>query len=134
MRRKLVIALLACAFVVCAQRRVDPKNTYSRIIAIVPLAGGGASGPQRPEYAPWPLTSATTTSSPGIIAFYWLPTDDGKSAVAEFVAQDLTAFKTILADKTIQVFVRGKDSKATIETAVQKVKKGFTLDSFGTVL
>jgi hypothetical protein len=76
----------------------------------------------------------TATSSSGILAFYWAPTDDGKSAVVEFTGRDLTAFKQILADKTIQVFVRGKDSKSTIETAIQKVKKSFTLDSFGMVL
>ena len=131
MRRRLVVGLLACALVVCAQRRVDPKNTYSRVITVVPITGtGSAASPRRPEYAPWP----GPTSQSGIQTFYWVPTDDGKSAVVEFTARDMTAFTQVLADRTIQVFVRGRDGKSTIEAAIQKVKKGFTLDSFGMVL
>ena len=131
MRRRLVIGLLACAAFLCAQRRVDPKNTYSRVITVVPITGTGSpTSPKRPEYAPWPAA----TSQTGIQTFYWVPTDDGKSAVVEFTARDMTAFTQILADRTIQVFVRGRDSKSTIETAIQKVKKSFTLDSFGMVL
>ena len=38
-----------------AQRRVDPKFTYQRVIAVVPFVGQGtASDPRRPQYAPWP--------------------------------------------------------------------------------
>jgi hypothetical protein len=112
---------------------VDPKNSYSRIVAVVPLTGTGTpTSPKRPEYAPWPLPTPTAQSS--ITAFYWVPTDDGKSAIVEFVAPDMTAFKQILADKTITIFVRGKDSKSTIEAALQLHKKGFSLESFGMVL
>ena len=92
MRRRLVVCLIACASLLPAQRRVDPKNSYSRILAVVPLTGNGTpASPKRPEYAPWPVPTPTAQSS--ITAFYWVPTDDGHSAIVEFVAPDMTAFK-----------------------------------------
>jgi hypothetical protein len=131
MSQRLLIGLLALTLVVCAQRRVDPRNTYNRVIAVVPLTGGGtASDPKRPKYAPWPVTANTG----GILGFVFEPTDDGKSAVVEFVAQSRAAFSVLLADKTIQVFQRGSASKSSIETAIKQVRKDFSLDSFGMVM
>ena len=57
MGQRLLYGLLALTLVVCAQRRVDPKNSYNRVIAVVPLTGSGTPvDPKRPKYAPWPLS------------------------------------------------------------------------------
>jgi hypothetical protein len=127
----LFLGVLALAFVVCAQRRVDPRNTYHRVICVVPLVGTGtAADPKRPQYAPWPASQ----NSKGIIAFYFEPTDDGKSAVAEFVAQDGAALLPLLNDKSIQAFEKGTAPQATVEAAIQQVRKDFSLEAFGMVM
>jgi len=41
MARRLVTGLLALTAAMCAQRRVDPKNTYVQIIGIVSMIGRG---------------------------------------------------------------------------------------------
>jgi hypothetical protein len=121
----------ALTLVVSAQRRVDPRNSYTRVIAVVPLTGSGtAADPKRPKYAPWPASPNTS----GIIGFIFEPTDDGKSAVVEFVAQNRAAFSVLLADKTIEVFQKGAVSKSAIETAIKQVRRDFSLDSFGMVM
>lgn len=147
MPQRLITGLLMLAVVACAQRRVDPRNTYHRIIAVVPLQGTGATdNPRRPQYAP-PVTVAKTaptattanatppTALPtDIIAFTQVPTDDNKFAIVEFVARDRTAFAAILADPTIKSFEKGLVGKGVIEAELRKVKKGFSLDQFGAVM
>ena len=79
--------VLTC--VVCAQRRVDPKFRYDRVIAVVPFAGKGTpADPKRPQYAPWPPSKDPN----GILAFTYLPSDDGRLAIVEFVARNRAAF------------------------------------------
>jgi hypothetical protein len=130
MFQRLATGLLMLAVVACAQRRVDPKNTYHRVICVVPLIGTGtAADPRRPQYAPL-VTAAHTALPTDIIAFTQVPTDDGTFAIVEFVAQDRKAFLTIFADANVTTFEKGVASKAAIETALQKVKKGFSLDQF----
>jgi hypothetical protein len=120
MSQRLLIGVLALASFVCAQRRVDPRNTYHRIICVVPFEGSGtATDPTRPKYAPWPVSQDPT----GIIGFYFEPTDDGKSAVVEFIAQNRAALQTVLNDKTIQAFEKGVASQASIDAAIQPVRK-----------
>ena len=131
MSRKLFTGLLMLAAVVCAQHRVDPRNTYNRVICVVPLVGSGtALDPKRPKYVPWPPSQDPN----GIIAFTFEPTDDGQRAVVEFVARNRAAFQAILNDKTITVFEKGKSSKGDIESAVQQGRKDFNMDTFGTVM
>jgi hypothetical protein len=131
-----------------AQHRVDPRNMYERVLAIVPLVGSGTmSDPVRPAYAPLPGASAVTPSittasgstptaalRPGIVAYSYLLSDDGKFALVEFVAVDRGAFKALLADTTITAFLKGRDSAADVLTEFQKYKKGFTLDQLRTVV
>ena len=70
-----------------------------------------------------------------VLGFVFLePTDDGKSAVVEFVAQNHAAFAALLADKTIQVFPKGSMSRSAIESAIQQVRKDFTMSAFGMVM
>jgi hypothetical protein len=131
MSQRLLLGVLALTLLASAQRRVDPRNSYSRVIAVVPLTGSGtAADPKRPKYAPWPVSQ----SIDGIIGFVFEPTDDGKSAVVEFVAQNRAALSSLLADKTIQVYQKGAVSKAAIETAIKQVRKDFSLESFGMVM
>jgi hypothetical protein len=95
------------------------------------LTGSGtATDPRRPLYAPAPNSSAAN----GIIGFTQVSTDDGKSAIVEFVARDRKAFVAILADTTITRFEKGIDSAVTIQAALQKVKQGFTLVNFELVM
>jgi hypothetical protein len=145
MTERLLACLLLTTILLHGQRRVDPKNLYHRIICVAPLTGSGtATDPVRPKYAPWPLpaqqfpapkpvTSAGQTQG-GIIAFSYLPSDDGRFALVEFVAHTRAAFQPILSDPSIQVFEKGRVSRSTIEAALQKYRKSFSLEQFGTVM
>jgi len=98
---------------------------------VVPLTGTGtAADPKRPQYAPWPASQ----DPQGIIAFYFEPTDDGKSAVVEFIAQNRAALLPLLNDKSIQAFEKGVSSQATVEAVIQQVRKDFSLETFGMVM
>ena len=141
-----VCCLLLATTLLPAQRRVDPKNIYHRIICVTPLTGSGtAADPVRPKYAPWPLPvqasfTAKAAPTPGprkqvsIIAFSYVPSDDGRFAIVEFVARTRSAFQPILNDPTIQTFEKGSVSNTVIETALRKYRKSFSLEQFGTVM
>jgi len=129
---KTAAAILLCAILSAQPPRVDPRNTYNRIVTVVPMIGKGTSAdPRRPQYAPWPPNPAGTRT--GIIAFNHQVSDDGKSALVEFIARDRSAFATILADKSLKVFEKGKDKKDDIEKEFKKYKKDFDLAKFGMV-
>lgn len=128
---RMIVFILALASMMPAQRRVDPRFTYSRVICVVPFTGSGtAADPKRPEYAPWPVAQIPS----GIIAFSWVPSDDGQHAIVEFVANNRSAFQAIFNDQTITVFEKGRATKAAIEAALQQYRKSFNLDQFGTVM
>ena len=135
-----LLLLTAAAF---PQRQVDRKNIYERVICVTPFDGNGtAADPRRPKYTPWPLSApdARTRITPagekqaGIIAFSYVPSDDGRFAIVEFVARHRAAFQAILNDPSVTTFERGSTSKAVIEAALQKYRKSFNLDQFGTVM
>jgi hypothetical protein len=131
MTKRLLTGLLVLAAVACAQRRVDPRNTYHRVICVVPLVGAGtAADPRRPLYAP----IANSASPDGIIAFTQVPTDDGKSVIVEFVARDRKAFQAILSDATVKSFEKGVQSGSAIETALKTFKRDFDLVKFEAVM
>src|SRR5579871_184225 len=94
----LLVFLLTAAGTIRAQPRVDPRNMYERVLAIVPLAGAGTTAnPQRPMYAPLP-TAIDPASRTGILGYTYVLSDDGKFALVEYVARDRSAFSAILAD------------------------------------
>lgn len=154
MSQRLLVGLLALTAVVCAQRRVDPRNTYYRVICVVPLTGQGTKDdPKRPMYAPKPSemadaesaaqaaqTAAGAAGKPmpvrtDILAYTQQLSDDGKYALVEFVAQHPAAFQTVLADKSIKViFEKGKSKKDDIEKELKKYKHDFNLDGFSVVM
>jgi len=59
--------------------------------------------------------------------------DDGKRAIAEFVAIDQTALAEVLADHDpgVLVFERGSVKDADIEKAARAFRKDFSLLRFG---
>jgi hypothetical protein len=143
--------LLALAFVCAlspAQRRVDSRNLYERVLAVVPMVGSGTpADPIRPAYGPLPTASGITNPIPtaatsngviplrqGIIAFSYVTSDDGKLALVEFVAADRAAFKDLLADTTVKAFVKGRDSIDDAVTEFIKHKANFTLDMIGAIV
>jgi len=131
MTQRLATCLLVCVFAASAQHSVDPRNTYHRVICVVPMIGSGTvADPHRPQYAPAPGSA----SPDGIIGFTQVPTDDGKFAIVEFVARKRTALEAILADTTITSYEKGTMSATAIETALQKIKKGFSLVQFEVVM
>ncbi len=144
MTQRLLTGLLVLASVVCAQHSVDPTNLYHRIICVTPLTGSGsATDPVRPKYAPWPLPiqqMGTPVPNPAIqnqgaiIAFSYVLSDDRQSAIVEFVARSRSAFTAIFNDSSIQTFEEGTVTRAVIEAALQKYRKNFSLDQFGTVM
>lgn len=133
MPKRPLLALLVLPALLCAQHRVDPRNTYTRVICVVPLVGKGTpADPRRPQYAPWP--PAAVPSRTGIIAWSHQLSDDKKYALVEFVARDRSAFQAILNDSQITVFEKGKDKKDDIEKELKKYKQDFDFTKFGTVL
>src|SRR5438552_10119977 len=117
---RLALALFLAVGLFADEHRVDPRNTYQRVICVVPLTGSGTpADPKRPQYAP------STPDPEGIMAFYFQPTDDGKFAVVEFVARNRNAFRALFADKSITLFEKGRSPKTDIETAIRHVRKDF---------
>jgi hypothetical protein len=122
--------LLCTAWPGQGQQRVNPRNTYERLLCVVPMVGSGtAEDPRRPMYAPNP-GPGERRSRDGILAFTYEQTDDGRFAIVEFVARDRAAFAEILADKSpeIKVFEKGRARKQDVEAAFRVLKPGFTLD------
>lgn len=142
MQRRLPAVMVCLCVSLLAQNAVDRSNLYERIWAIVPLIGTGtADDPIRPAYIPAPPPSDsqrtdTPPSTDGIIGFTMQLTDDGKSAIVQFVARDRSAFKDILADKSVdvKVFEKGKAQKDDINQEFRKVKKDFDIDQMGVAL
>ena len=130
------LLLVSGVFPVLAQPRVDSRQTYERIVAVVPMTGAGtAADPLRPKYAPLPRLPAQAPSRAGILAFNYVMSDDGKSAIVEFVARDRAALLPILNDPQLagKVFQKGTSKRADVELALKKYKKDFSLDKFAGV-
>ena len=136
MLRFFLISLLLVSNLGFAQHKVDPKNTYNRLICVVPMVGTGkVDDPRRPQYAPWPPPKpGQAPARNAIIAYTHLASDDGKLALVEFVALDRAAFAGILNDKSVTSFHKGKDKKEDIEKELRKYRKDFDLNSFGLVM
>ena len=135
--RTVIIAILTISWLpLFAQHKVDPGNTYHRLLCIVPIVGSGTfEDPRRPKYAPIPR-HMDPTSRTGIIAYAHQESDDGKFAIVEFVAADRAAFKEILEDldPNVKTFAKGQANRADIEAEFKKLKKNFTLDSLRVVV
>lgn len=127
-----ILTVFLSAFPVYAQPRVDPNNTYERLLCVMPMVGSGTwDDPKRPQYAPAP-SQVGPGNRGGIIAFHHQVSDDGNSALVEFVATDRAALSQILSitDPNVKVFQKGKSKKDDIEKEFKKYKKDFDFNSF----
>jgi hypothetical protein len=131
-----VCVLLGFVTAVFAQQRVNPRNIHERIWCVVPMVGSGTpEDPRRPLFAPVPGAPGEQPSRDGIIAFTYQESDDGRFALAEFVALERAAFTEILAERDrradVKVFVKGEARRSDIETEFRRWKRGFSFDRFG---
>jgi hypothetical protein len=113
------------------QRSVDPAAMYHRVYAVVPMMGSGKKGdPFRPMFIP--ATPQAAAIHTGILSYQMQVSDDGKSALVEFVAATRLDLQPILTSTAagVVVFERGNATQAEIETEFQKYKKNFTLSLF----
>lgn len=132
---RLTFVLLVCCIALPAQRRVDPRNIYHRVIGVLPLVGSGtAADPIRPKYGP--AGTPTSASGTGIIAYAFELSDDGKYAIAELVAVDRAALLDVLADHApgVLVFEKGRAGRTQIEAAVRRYRKDFSMQKFGVAI
>jgi hypothetical protein len=133
LRKLAVVCLLLAAQIATAQQRthrVDPRNMYERVLAIVPWTGSGTKAdPKRAMYTPTP-TQMTPTSRSGIIGFQCIPSDDSKLALREYVAKDRAAFNQILADPSVKVFLKGRDKVEDIVAEFAKHSKNFDINHY----
>jgi hypothetical protein len=139
--------LLSCAASASAQGPgiVPVMSSYQRVYAVVPLIGSGAYGdPIRPMFVPaggfqQNQPSIIEQRSPaadgkpvrtGIISYSYVPSDDGKSALVEFVSADREGLREILESKApgVTAFERGRAGKAEIEASFKLKKRDFDLD------
>lgn len=126
------------------QHRVDSRNLYYRCYAIVPFIGKGTpEDPRRPKYTPAPsevanqVTANSADKNPkkefrsGLLGWAMVESDDGKSALVEFVFANPSDLKEVLADASIQTFEPGKVASDQILSAFQKHRKDFNFRHFG---
>ncbi len=130
-RNPVVLCVLLTAEAALAQQhKVDPRNAYERVLAVVPFTGTGTmEDPRRPLYAPSPR-QMNAASRAGILAYNFVESDDGKFALVEFVAVDRATFNQILSDSSIKAFLKGKDKLGDVVAEFQKHKKNFDLSRF----
>jgi hypothetical protein len=156
-------AVLVCLFVVVgavhAQPPVSPRNSYERILVVLPLIGSGtAADPIRPSLIPAPgsatpnilnlpiapVSGSSATAipigpSPGgpnappnlFLGYTWVPSDDGKFALTEIVMRDRSAFPSIMALPGVTAFIKGVHKLPDIQAAFQQYKKDFDPTKFG---
>ena len=127
-----VCLLLSCLPALC-QQKVDGRNRYERCFAVVPLSGKGTlSDPKRPMFAP-PPSQMLAAKRTGILAYHYVLSDDGNSALVEFVALNRAVFQTLFAGAqpdTVKTFAPGATTAAEVQAQFQKLRKGFSFDQF----
>jgi hypothetical protein len=135
----ILLCLSALAAILNAQPRVDSRNSYERIFVVLPLIGTGTvEDPIRPSVIPSPQSASPTAlsvapagSQSRILAYTWVPSDDGKFALTEIVMRDRSAFSGIQALPGVRAFIKGVNARADIETEFKVYKKDFDLTKFG---
>jgi hypothetical protein len=120
-----------------APPRTNQLEAGEHLIAVVPMVGSGTiDDPKRPMFAPARQDIATATAAgqaPTILQSHFVMADDGVSAIVEFVAPNRKALKTILsaaAAGSIKIYDPAHNSVAEVNSALQKIKKGFNLYQF----
>jgi hypothetical protein len=152
----IVVCLTAFVASINVQPRVDPRNSYERILVILPTVGSGTvEDPIRPMFIPSPRsatpnllsipagTPAPVPATPGtpdtsaltpppiILGYTFVLSDDGKLALTEIVMRDRSGFQPILATPGLTTFLKGVNTRQDIETEFRKYKKDFDASKFG---
>ena len=110
---------------------LDAGQTHERLLVVCPLVGKGTyDDPIRPALTPAKLSRQNAAKGLDLVmGFAWTRSDDGKSAIVELVLRDGAAVsefrKTAIAVTGAQLFERGKDSPASIDVELKKVKRNF---------
>ncbi len=141
------VAVLVCLFAavaaLTAQPRVDSRNSYERILLVLPIVGSGTlDDPLRPALIPSARGAGASATLAGIaptptvtstiLGYTWVPSDDGKFALTEIVMRDRSAFPAIIAAfPNVKAFIKGVHGRADIETEFKKFKKDFDSTKFG---
>lgn len=113
-----------------AQNRVSSEMMYHRVWAVVPMIGTGTlDDPRRPMFVP--SRSERTAKRSGVIGFSMQISDDGNSALVEFIGATPADLKFIVNSTApgVKAFERGVAKKEDIEAEFKKYKATFTLDS-----
>jgi D-alanine-D-alanine ligase-like ATP-grasp enzyme len=138
MRHAVLLCLFAFAvFSATAQDRVPRELQGIHVFATVPLIGTGTpADPKRPMFVPSPQEiRAMTPRQDGIVPFQILVqfqvSDDGKTALAEFMSFDRKVLLPILTSAApgVKVFEKGVARTADIQAEFVRVKQSFTPDS-----
>src|SRR5258708_37474368 len=134
LRNGVVVSLLLAGQTASAQQRthrVDPRNMYERVLAVVPWSGSGTKAdPKRAQYAPSSAQMSPTSRS-GIIGFQCIPSDDGQLALCEYVASTRAAFSQLLSDPGVKAFLKGRDKIESAVLEFTKHSKKFDINRFG---
>lgn len=147
MRASRCAALAAFVCLSCfGQRRLEPDQMYERIVCVVPMIGKGTlEDPRRPMFTPADPGKAASERKEarkvegredepdtGIIAYASQETDDGQSAIVEFVARDRRAFKEILESSRagVKTFRKERMSANELSSELKKLKRNFDLNAF----
>jgi hypothetical protein len=134
LRNPAVVCLILAFQTAMAQQhthRVDVRNMYERVLAVLPWQGSGSKAdPKRAMYTPTPAQMSPTSRS-GIIGFQCIPSDDGRLALCEFVARDRSALNQILAAPGVKAFLKGRDEIDDAVAEFSKHVKNFDINRFG---
>ena len=126
MRAAVCLGVVAATLsgVAAAQERVAPWNQRERLIVVVPMVGAGtASDPKRPLFAPKPGEASPFEG------FSFELSDDGKFAIAEFVAGHPDRFRQLLADaRVVKAFRKGRHSREDLERELKVFKRDLKLE------
>jgi len=115
---------------------IPVHSSMERCFAVVPLIGTGTvQDPIRPMFVPANgLTSARIAGREalGIISYSYQMSDDGKSALVEFVSTNREGLREILESRAagVQVFEQGRSSKTEVETVFKARKRDFDFSKF----
>lgn len=114
---------------------LDIGQTYERVVVVCPLTGKGTyADPRRPAIVPASLKHNAKEREKAVgldvvMAYSWVPSDDGKSAIVEIVVRDTAAMKEFLREAgkaaAVSVFEKGKQTPAALDSELRKVKKDF---------
>jgi hypothetical protein len=137
------VGILVCLYALVgtakSQPRVDSRNSYERILMVLPLVGSGTmADPIRPSLIPAPGSGVRTLQGIAavpptpILGYTYALSDDGKFALTEIVMRDRSAFPAILATPGITAFIKGVNTRQQIETEFKKYKADFDSTKFGT--